>query len=65
MDVENNDTQLTAPPKKKESFLARMQRQGRLVVQPKKPGELDMLAKLREASEYVPPKNETKGETEA
>lgn len=64
MHPENDNTQPTEKPKKKESFLARMRRQGRLVIGPPQPGELNVLAKLREMREYVPPESKTKGETE-
>jgi len=38
-------------PVKKESFMRRMQREGKLVVKEPGPGDLDMLEKLREALE--------------
>ena len=63
MHAENDNTP-PAAPLKKESFLDRMQRRGRLVVQPKRPGELDVLAKLREAAEHVPETKSTTGENE-
>jgi hypothetical protein len=65
MHPKNNDSQESAPPQKKESVLARMQRRGGLVIQPKRPGELDVLAKLREASQYVPQSNEPQGEKQS
>jgi hypothetical protein len=47
--MENDEKQ--PEPVKNESFLARMQGKGKLTIRPRKPGELDMVEKLREAVE--------------